>query len=100
MANEKEMKEKTFYWRMICVVLLSFVITYGLLNFFLHFGSYGLFFAGAIIGGLWGNVWHMWLYESPGKKWYSLSTTAFIIIIVLSIIALVLLILIYPLPAI
>lgn len=100
MQNENIEKERkrTFYWRFLVVILFSFAVTYGVYWISLKFGNYGLFVSGAITGAIWGEIWHMWLYENPGKKLYSQSRLFFIALIIISILIIAFLLWYYPLP--
>jgi len=97
MKNDKKTKDEHFGLRMITIILLALVITYTVLYLMSNFGNYGLYFAGAIAGGLWGNIWHMFLFH-PEKKRESISSPHFIVMIILLIAILLGLIFFWPLP--
>ena len=64
--NNYKMKGREFFgWKTLNFFLLAVIITYIILYLFLQFGSYSLFFAGAIVGGLWGvGFYYMFHYLS------------------------------------
>ncbi len=80
---KKPLNEKTSFWyRMVAIVVLSSIITVSFLPFFSWLGRYGLFVGGIILGGLWGQVWQMYLRESPSKKHYSKKPSFYVIRII------------------
>lgn len=63
MKNQNDKKKIFAYLEMeILAILLALVITYYVLYLMLPFGNHGLFFGGAIVGGLWGNIWNLILF--------------------------------------
>ena len=100
MAKYKMSGREFFCCRMINFFLLAIIITYALLYLFLQTGSYGLFFAGAIVGGLWGIFWERLLNRKAPEGYidspFSRPFNIIMAIVFLAFIAF--LIFYYPLP--
>ena len=94
-----KLRKTTFAPRMILVFLINIIITYILLWLALKFGTYVLFFAGAIAGGMWGAFWgELTGEDNPVKTWLFKSPIRYYIIEIVLILVLILLAIFYPLP--
>ena len=95
---DERIRETTHFRRMPILVLCALIITYCILFVSIKLGEYAIFIGGAIVGGLWSDIWRAIFREgSPLKKFYSLKIIPYIIIFIILLIIFIVIILIYPL---
>ena len=93
-----KLDETTKRRRMPILVLCALIITYCILYASLIIGEYALFVGGAIVGGLWSEVWKdIFQKGSPLKKLYSLNYLPYIAIFIALCFVFYILITRYPL---
>jgi hypothetical protein len=94
----EHLEETTKNRRKPILILCALIITYCILKISLLLGEYALFVGGAIVGGLWGEIWSsIFGKKSPMEKMLSLNYLPYILVFIFLVVVLGYLIMFYPL---